>query len=222
MVQIGDGSFSRELCGGTHVRSTAEIGVFRLTAETSSAANVRRIEALTGPGAVGLLRSHDALLRDAGRLVRKRPEEVPAAIEDLQAKAKQAAKGAGSGPAVDVDVLAGQAVAVDGVQVLTAQLPPMDPKSLPDLADKLKGRLGDSVVVLGTAPEGRVALVAAVAQAVVDRGVRAGDVVKEAAQVVGGGGGGKPTMAQAGGKDPSKLGDALDRARAVVESALSA
>jgi alanyl-tRNA synthetase len=221
MVQIGDGAFSRELCGGTHVRSTAEIGVFRITAETSSAANVRRIEALTGPEGVALLRSGDAALREAATLVRKRPEEVPSAVADLQARLKEASKQGAAQAEVDVDRLAGEAIAVDGVNVVTAQLPPVDPKTLPDIADRLKGKLGDSVIVLGTAPEGRVALVAAVAQAVVDRGVRAGDIVKEAAQVVGGGGGGRPTMAQAGGKDPSKLGDALEKARAVVEAALT-
>jgi alanyl-tRNA synthetase len=220
VVQIGDGSFSRELCGGTHVRSTAEIGLLKITTETSSAANVRRIEAVTGPEGVALMRRHDALLSEAAALLRKRPEEVPAAIADLQQQAKAARKKAAAGPEVDLDALAAGAQAIDGVKVLTAELPPVDAKSLPDLADKLKGRLGDAVIVLGTAPEGRVALVAAVAQPVVDRGVRAGDIVKEAAQVVGGGGGGRPTMAQAGGKQPEKLGDALAAARAAIEAAL--
>ncbi|HWT91606.1 MAG TPA: alanine--tRNA ligase [Solirubrobacteraceae bacterium] len=225
MVQIGDGSYSRELCGGTHVRTTAEIGVFKLTAETSSAANVRRIEALTGAGAVAYFRAHDRLLSEAATLVRKRPEEVPAAIADLQAKAKAAKKASapgGAGSAVDVDQLVASAVAVDGgVKVLTAELPPTDPKALPDLADQLKSKLGEGVVVLGTVNEGRVGLIVAVPQELVGRGIKAGDIVKTAAQVVGGGGGGRPTMAQAGGKDPSKLGEALAAARAAVESALS-
>ena len=120
------------------------------------------------------------------------------------------------------DALLGSAIDVDGIKLLAAELPPLDAKTLPDLADRLKGRLGDSVVVLGTAPEGRVALVVTVAQSVVDRGVRAGDIVKQAAQVVGGGGGGRPTMAQAGGKDASKLPDALATARSAVEAALGA
>jgi alanyl-tRNA synthetase len=220
MVQIGDGSFSRELCGGTHVRSTAEIGLLKITSEGSTAANVRRIEAVTGPEGVALLRRHDALLTEAAALVRKRPEEVPSAVADLQAQAKAARKAAAAGPAVDVDKLVADAVAVDGVPVLTAALPPTDPKALPDLADKIKGKLGDGVVVLSTVNDGRVALVVAVAQPIVDRGVRAGDVVKAAAQVVGGGGGGRPTMAQAGGKDPERVDDALDAARAAVASAL--
>jgi alanyl-tRNA synthetase len=223
VVQIGDGSFSRELCGGTHVRTTAEIGAFRLTAETSSAANVRRIEALTGPEAVALLRRHDAVLGEAAALLRKRPEEVPEAVAALQqqAKAKRKAAAAGEGD-VDIDVLARDAVTVDGVDVLAVQLPPLDPKALPDIADRLKGRLGDaSAIVLGTAAEGRVALVVAVAPGAVARGVKAGQVVKQAAQVVGGGGGGRDTMAQAGGRDAERLPEALEAARAAIAGALS-
>ena len=222
MVQIGDGSFSRELCGGTQVRSTAEIGVFKLTAETSSAANVRRIEALTGPEAVALLRSHDALLRDAATLVRKRPEEVVSAVADLQKQAKEARKQSAA-PALDADSLAGQAVDVDGARVLTMVVEGVtDAKVLMDLTDRVKGKLGDSaVIVLGAGGEGRVSLVAAVTPALVERGVKAGDIVKAAAAVVGGGGGGKPTMAQAGGKDPSKLPAALETARGAIETALS-
>jgi len=222
MVQIGDGSFSRELCGGTHVRSTAEIGVFKLTAETSSAANVRRIEALTGPEAVALLRSHDTLLREAGTLLRKRPEEVVQAVEALQKQAKEARKG-GGGPEVDLGQLVASAVDVDGARVLVGTVAVTDPKTLPDLADRAKGKLGDdAVIVLGAAGEGRVSLVAAVSPSLVQRGLKAGDIVKAAAQVVGGGGGGKPTMAQAGGKDPSKLDDALATARGAIEAALGA
>src|SRR3954451_10714666 len=100
MVEVGDGSFSRELCGGTHVRSTAGIGLFRVTQETSSAANVRRIEAVTGPEGVRLLRAHDELLREASRLLRTTPEDVPDKLADLQAKAKAAAKGAVGGASV--------------------------------------------------------------------------------------------------------------------------
>jgi alanyl-tRNA synthetase len=221
VVQIGDGSFSRELCGGTHVRSTAEIGVFKLVSESSSAANVRRIEALTGPAGVALLRRSDALLREAAALLRKRPEEAPAAIADLQAKAKDARR-AEAEPSVDPAALAARAATVDGAQVLAEQLPPTDPKALPDLADRVKGKLGDAAIVLGTANEGRVALIVSVSPSLVERGVRAGQIVKTAAQVVGGGGGGRDTMAQAGGRDPSKLPEALDAAREAIAAALGA
>jgi alanyl-tRNA synthetase len=222
VVQIGDGSFSRELCGGTHVRSTAEIGVLRITTETSSAANVRRVEALTGPAGVALLRRHDTLLSEAAAQVRKRPEEVPAAVADLQEQARAQRKAAAGEADVDIDILARDAVTVGGVTVVAAQLPPVDPKSLPDIADRVKGRLGEaSAVVLATVGEGRVALVAAVAPAAVERGVKAGQVVKQAAQVVGGGGGGRDTMAQAGGRDPGRLPEALEAARAAIAGALS-
>ncbi len=221
VVQVGDGSWSRELCGGTHVRSTAEIGVFKLVGESSSAANVRRIEALTGPAGVALLRREDALLREAAALLRKRPEEVPSAIGDLQAKAKQQKSGP-SDHGIDFAALVDGAEVVGQVKVLTQQLPPTDPKALPDLADRVKGQLGESAVVLGTANEGRVALVVAVSPALIARGVKAGQIVKTAAEVVGGGGGGKDTMAQAGGRDPSKLPEALTAAREAIAAALGA
>jgi len=223
MVEVGDGSFSRELCGGTHVRSTAEIGVFRVTTETSSAANVRRIEAVTGPEAVRLLRRHDDLLREASQLLRTTPDDVPDKLSDLQAKAKAAAKGAasGGGAVVDVDSLLGEAEAFDGARVLTARVPgAVDQKALLDVLDRVKPKLGDAAVVLGATGDGKVSLVASVAPALVQRGLHAGEIVKLAAQVTGGGGGGRETMAQAGGRDPAKLDEALGVAREAIERAL--
>ena len=219
MVEVGDGSHSRELCGGTHVRSTAEIGVLKITTETSSAANVRRIEAVTGPEAVALLRRHDGVLREAAATLRKRPEEVAEAVVELRDRAKQAQK-ASAAPAADVDL--SSAVQVDGASVLVASVPGVDPKSLVAAADRAKGQLGEAAAVfLGSAGEGRVSLVAAVSPALVERGVKAGELVKVAAPIVGGGGGGRDTMAQAGGKDPSKLDEALAAARSAIEAALS-
>jgi len=224
MVEVGDGQWSRELCGGTHVRSTAEIGVVRITSESSSAANVRRIEALTGPAAVGLLREHDRLLAEAATLLRTTPENVPAVVaarERARRELERAARSGGGGAAPDVGALAERAARVDGVRVLAETAPVSEPRALVELADKVKNALGDAVVVLGAAGEDRVHLVAAVTPAVVERGVKAGDVVRAAAQVVGGGGGGRDTMAQAGGRDPAKLPDALAAARAAIERALS-
>jgi alanyl-tRNA synthetase len=223
MVEVGDGSYSRELCGGTHVRSTAEIGLFKLTSEGSSAANVRRVEALTGPAAVALLRHHDELLARAADAARSSVEDVPARVSDLQAQLKEARKRP-SGPNGQLDSaeLAGRAVEIAGAAVLAEAVPGADPKALMDLADRVKGKLGDAAVVLGSAGDARVHLVAAVAPALVQRGVKAGAVVKAAAQVAGGGGGGRDTMAQAGGRDPDKLPDALAAARAAIEAALGA
>jgi alanyl-tRNA synthetase len=222
MVEIGDGTYSRELCGGTHVRSTAEIGVFKIISEGSSASNVRRIEAVTGPEAVALLRGHDDLLRESAAAARTEPERLPEAIEALRAEAKAAAKAQAAGSAPDAGALAERAAQVDGAVVLAEVVEAPDAKALMDIADRVKGRLGESAaIVLGTAVDGRVHLVAAVTPALVERGVRAGEVVKIAAQVAGGGGGGRDTMAQAGGRDPEKLPEAIEAARAAIVQSLS-
>jgi alanyl-tRNA synthetase len=206
MVSVGDGSWSRELCGGTHVRSTAEIGVLKITTETSSAANVRRIEAVTGPVAVRLLLEHD-------RLLVERDAELAAARKAAKKQQKQAA------PTVDVDV--DLAVAVDGVKVLIAEAK-ADAKALPGVADKALGKLGESaVVVLAAAGDGKVALVVTATPAAVQRGIHSGELVQTAAEIVGGGGGGRDTMARAGGRDPAKLPEALDAARAAIDAALA-
>ncbi len=224
MVEVGDGSFSRELCGGTHVHSTSEIGLFKLVSETSSAANVRRIEALTGPAAVELLRTHDRILSDAAGTLRVPPERVGTAVGELRDRAKQleqAARRGGAGGAIDVEALAARAEDRDGARVLIATVEAVDGKALLEVADRLKAKLPDAAIVLGSTVEGRVDLIAGVAPSLVARGVRAGEIVKVAAAVVGGGGGGRDTLARAGGRDPSKLPDALAAAREAIESALS-
>jgi alanyl-tRNA synthetase len=227
MVQIGEGEYSRELCGGTHVRATAEIGVFKILSETSSAANVRRIEAVTGPEAATLLRDHDRLLAQIGSELRVRVDEAPAAVSTLAAERKRLEKelagaGSGDGAGADLDALAARSEEVAGAPVLAVAVQARDAKELLELADRAKGRLGDGAVLLGTVADGRVHLVATVAPALVERGVRAGAVVKAAAEVVGGGGGGKDTMAQAGGREPDKLDDAIAAGRAAIASALGA
>jgi alanyl-tRNA synthetase len=227
MVEIGQGEYSRELCGGTHVANTAEIGVFRVTGETSSAANVRRIEALTGPAAVELLREHDHELQAVAATLRTRPEQVAGAVVEHEAERKQlrklARESGGANGAIDLDTLAADAERIDGATILAATVSVPDAKALLGVVDRLRGKLeGDSVVVLGAAIDGRVSLVVSVAPTLVGRGLKAGEIVKAAAQVVGGGGGGRDTMAQAGGRDPQKLGEALAVARGAIESALSA
>jgi len=222
MVSVGDGSFSRELCGGTHVRSTAEIGLFKITSEGSSASNVRRIEAVTGPAAVTLVREHDALLTQSADALRTPVDQVPAAIAGLQSKLKAAEKARASGNgAVDAAAIAAGAQDVGGARVLVATVEGVGGKPLLELADRVKGQVGeDAAVVLGSAVEGKVFLVALVTPSLVERGVQAGAVIKTAAQITGGGGGGRDTAAQAGGKDPAKLGEALDAARDAITTAL--
>jgi alanyl-tRNA synthetase len=221
MVEVGDGSWSRELCGGTHVRSTAEIGMFKLTTETSSAANVRRIEAVTGPVAVRLLRRHDQLLGEAAGLLKTSPENVPDVVADRERKRRELEKQLKAGARAEVSVAADAVEQIDGVKVVLQTASVDDPKAMPDVADRLRNQLGDpAVVVLGADTGGRVSLLVAATPGAVERGVRAGAIVKAAAQVVGGGGGGRDSLAQAGGRDPEKLADALATARAEIAKAL--
>ena len=224
MVEVGDGSFSRELCGGTHVRTTSEIGLFKILSETSSAANVRRIEAVTGPEAVKLMRHHDHALTQASETLRVPPERVPEAVAELRTRVRELEKAVRQGTAgngsIDFDALLRSASELDGARVLVASVQHVDSKALLDLADRLKAKLGDAAIVLATAGEDRVDLVASVAPALVERGLRAGDIVKVAAAAVGGGGGGRDTLARAGGRDVDKLPEAIAAARVAIESAL--
>jgi len=223
MVEVGDGSFSRELCGGTHVHNTAEIGLFKIVGEGSSAANMRRIEALTGPAGVELMRRHDQVLSEAGRVLRVPPDTVADAATELRGRLRELERAARQGPtrdAVDVDQLAARAVELDGALLLVTEVEALDGKALLDVADRLKNKLGDAAIVLGSAGENRVDLVASVAPGLVARGVKAGEIVKLAAAEVGGGGGGRDTLARAGGRDPSGLPRAFEVARSAIESAL--
>jgi alanyl-tRNA synthetase len=226
MVEVGDGSFSRELCGGTHVRSTSEIGLFKVLSETSNAANVRRIEAVTGPVAVELMRRHDRALADVAETLRVPAERVPQAASDLRARVRELERtvrrdSAFGNGAIDVEQLASGARDVGGARVLVAAVQAVDGKALLELTDRLKGKLGDAAIVLASAGEDRVELIASVAPSLVARGVRAGEIVKVAAAAVGGGGGGRDTFARAGGRDAARLPDAIEAAREAIEAVLS-
>jgi len=219
MVEIED--VSRELCGGTHVASSAEIGLFHLTNETSSASNVRRVEAVTGPGGVDLFRRRTRELAELASMLRVPEHEVVSAVEKLQRQVREAQ----ARPRQDVRALAESLVAeaeeMAGIRVVARVVEAPDAKALLELSDRVKQTLGDSAVVLGTAVDGRVHLVANFADAAVARGLKAGDVVRVAAQAAGGGGGGRDSMAQAGGRDPEKLPEAIAAARLAIERGLS-
>jgi alanyl-tRNA synthetase len=205
------------------VQRTAEIGLFKITTESSSAANVRRIEALTGPVAVELMRRHDSALNRAAQELRVTPEAVPDALAELRARVDELERSRSSsqdGGGVEVDQLAASAVELDGAQVLVAIVPVGDGKALLEVADRLKGKLGDAVIVLASAGQDRVDLVASVSPSLVTRGVRAGEIVKVAAAAVGGGGGGRDTLARAGGRDVEQLPAAIEAARVAIETAL--
>jgi alanyl-tRNA synthetase len=222
MVEI-DG-VSRELCGGTHVANTAEIGVFKVTQETSSAANVRRIEAISGPAAIDYFRERDAALREVGELLGNAQDPVAGArraAEGLKEASAGAQKAQGEALGEEAKRLAGEAFEAGGVKVLVAGTEIADQKSLLDVANRLQSSLGDPVVqVLGGGDGEKVALVALASPGAVAKGLSAAELVRTAAAVVGGGGGGREDMAQAGGRDPSKLGDALAAARELIDGKL--
>ncbi|HYN90978.1 MAG TPA: alanine--tRNA ligase [Thermoleophilaceae bacterium] len=219
MVEIE--GVSRELCGGTHVSATSEIGLFHVTAETSSASNVRRIEAVTGPEAARLFQERTQRLNEIAARLKVPEHELVNAVERLSERVKELERKPKGGPdrGAQEELVAG-AEEIGGIRVVVRAVDGMDANALRELSDAVRQKLGDSAVVLGSADDGRVHLVANVAPSAVERGVRAGEVVRAAAQVAGGGGGGRDTMAQAGGRDPEKLPEALATARAEIEKAL--
>ncbi len=216
--------FSKELCGGTHVPATGTIGLFKIVSEAGIAAGVRRLEAVTGAGALFRFRSDEQLLDTIQEEFRIGRPEIPALLEKMQAQIRELQRQIGQ-LKVQVaranlgDVLA-QARQVKGVKVLAFVLPGADRTALREIADDLKGRLGSGIIVLGTSQEGKVALIAMVTEDLAKR-APAGKIIKEIAPLVGGSGGGKPELAEAGGKDSSRLADAIERTYAIVEALLA-
>ena len=223
MVEVDE--VSRELCGGTHVASTAECGIFVITSEGSSAANVRRIEALTGPAAIDWFRERSLALQQAGAVLGSSDDPVAAAeraarrLEEFEQKVAAAgreAAGEEAGRLVD------EARDVGGIKVVAARSAVTDQRALMELGAQVRDKLGDAAVVLGSTAGEKVALVALASKKAVEKGLSAKTIVGEAATVVGGGGGGRDDAAQAGGRDPAKLDDALEAARAAIAAGLGA
>jgi alanyl-tRNA synthetase len=215
---------SRELCGGTHVANTAEIGIFKVSAEGSSAANVRRIEAITGPAAIDFFRDRDAALREAGELLGN-PQDPVAAARRAAERLKEAGAGAEQAQrqalGEEAKRLAGTATEIGGVHIVVAATELADQKSLLDVANRIQSTLGGDVAqVLGGGDGEKVALVSLATPGAIEKGLSAAELVRTAAAVVGGGGGGRDDMAQAGGRDPAKLDEALAAGRALIEGKL--
>jgi alanyl-tRNA synthetase len=220
MVEIEE--VSRELCGGTHVDSTASIGLFHLTAETSSAANVRRIEAVTGPAGLDLFRRRTEEFREIASLLRVPEDQVTVAVRKMQDQLKELRKRpAAQADSGEADRLAAAATEVGGIKIVSEPANLADPRALTEVSNQVRQKLGDAAVVLGVAADDRVQIVVNLAPSVVERGIKAGEIVKLAAQAVGGGGGGRDNLAQAGGRDPEKLPEALATARVAIERALA-
>jgi alanyl-tRNA synthetase len=221
VVEVED--VSRELCGGTHVANTAEIGAFVIAGEGSSAANVRRIEALTGPAAVEWLQERAHELAEAGELLGSPQDPLAGARRAAERLATASAgdrEAAGQQLAEEATRLAAEAVEAGGLKLVVAPVPIVDQRALLELANRVQSSLGDTAIVLGGSADGKVGLVALFSLAAQERGLSAAAIIREAAQLVGGGGGGRDDMAQAGGKEPERLDEALAAARQAIEGRL--
>ena len=219
VVNMGD--FSIEFCGGTHVSNTSEIMAFKILSETGVAAGVRRIEALTSEGLMNYYNDLEEKLKNAAHLLKTTPDSLAdkithmmsenkslhSEVESLKSKMAQDAVG---------DVM-DQVKEVKGVKLLAAEVDGVDMNGLRDLGDQLKEKLGEGVVVLASANDGKVSLMATATDGAMKAGAHAGNLVKGIAGCVGGGGGGRPNMAQAGGKNPAGIKDALEKAAEVLE-----
>ena len=219
VLKLGD--FSTELCGGTHVGRSGDIGLFKIVSEGGIAAGVRRIEAVTGQGALDVVKANEAVLREVAGLVKAGKDDVPAKVEqliertralerELTALRRKLASGGGR------DILQ-EAQVVNGIKVLAARLDGADARALREMADQLKSKLGSGVVVLGAVEGDKVFLVASVTPDLAGR-LKAGELIKPVAELVGGRGGGRPDFAQAGGTKP----DQVDAALALVPSLVAA
>ena len=225
VVRVVDmGGYSIELCGGAHLKNTAQVGSFKILSENGVAAGVRRIEAVTGREALKHYQAQEDEIKEICRLVKSTPDKLLARLEQLLAEQKETAKeleklkAKMAGGAADE--MLNSKVEIGGVAVLAAEVKDMDGNALRTMGDQLKQKLGSGVVVLASGKDGKVNLMAMATDDVVKKGVHAGNIIKAAAAVCGGGGGGRPNMAQAGGKDASKIADALEKAKAVVAEQL--
>lgn len=221
---VSAGEFSKELCGGTHLDNTGQVGLFKIIAEESVAAGTRRITALTGPAALEQVRRSEAVVAKTSAILRIPAEEIPARVEALSKEVRQLKKQVAAGPKggpVSIEQLIAEAGQVAGARVVVAEIPEATPQALRDIVDQLRRKAAPVAVLLGSRQEGgKVLLVAGVSRDLIDKGAHAGKWVAVAANEVGGGGGGKPDMAQAGGKDADKLPQALEAAQQAIAAQL--
>ncbi len=220
VVSMGD--FSKELCGGTHVANTSAITAFKIVSESGIAAGVRRIEALTGAGVFAYYKEQEAKLSEAAKLLKTTPASVTEKIRHLLTEMKamqseiEALKSKAAKDALG-DVM-DQVREIKGVKVLASKIEGVDMNGLRDLGDQLKEKLGEGVVLLASVTDGKVSLMATATDGAIKAGAHAGNLIKAVASIVGGGGGGRPNMAQAGGKNPAGVDEAIAKAAEVIEN----
>ncbi|HZT44001.1 MAG TPA: alanine--tRNA ligase [Chthonomonadaceae bacterium] len=212
--------FSLELCGGTHLSHTSQVGLFEIISETGVAAGVRRIEAVTGAGAYAYVRRQEAMLGEIASLLKANPSDAVTAVErlieqrrELERQNRQLKASGGAAQAVDLTPQD-----VHGIPVIVRRVDGADAEALANLADRAAQQHHSAVIVLGTANDGKVSLTAKVSKDLVEKGLHAGNLVREVARITGGGGGGRPDFAQAGGRDPNKLQEALDAVPQLIEA----
>jgi len=219
---VSAGTYSIELCGGIHVGNTAEIGLFKIVSESGIGAGTRRIEAVTGAGAYRVMNQHLETLEQAAAVLKTKTTEVPVRIEALQQQLRETERANESLQAklanIEAASLKDDVEEINGVRVLAKRVDVSDMDALRGMMDELKSSLGSAIIVLGSAQGEKVNLVASVSKDLIDQGYHAGKLIKEVATRCGGGGGGRPDIAQAGGKDASKLEEALAYASQYVQS----
>ncbi|MGI6685001.1 MAG: alanine--tRNA ligase [Bacillota bacterium] len=223
VVKVGD--YSMELCGGTHCRTTGEIGLVKILSEAGIGAGLRRIEAVTGHNARALFKEQENLLKETAQVLKTIPQEVAKKAHAVMAELK--------GKEKEIEILQGKMAKqasgdvldkvekVAGVNVVVAEVLASDMNALRSMSDLIKDKLKSGVIVLGAVAQDKVNFVAMVTPDLKDKGLHAGNILKETAKVAGGGGGGRPDMAQAGGKNPEMLQEALDKARQVIKAQLA-
>ncbi len=220
VVQVGD--YSLELCGGCHVRNSGEIGLFKIVSESSIGAGVRRIEAVTGKHAYEYLNGQLTALKPLAKELKSTLLGIPQKVEGLQITIKELQKENESLKAklnhIEAKNLADRLETVDGISLLRVNVWPMDMKSLRNILDDLKTKVNSGILVLASAQDEKVNLVVSVSDDLIQKGFHAGQLIKELAGKVGGGGGGRPDMAQAGGKEPEKIQDALNYVTEYIKS----
>lgn len=220
VVSVGD--FSKELCGGTHVKNSGEIGVIKIVSEAGVAAGIRRIEAVTGSNAITFMEEKDNVLKEAASSLKCAEKDILTKIHaqtlELKDKEKEIIdlrlKLTGSA----VDELLNNVSEINGVKFIAASLKDIDADSLRGLADKLRDKIGDGVIVLGSSMGDKVQFVAMATKNAINKGVHCGKIVKEISAMAGGGGGGRPDMAQAGGKLPEKLQDSINKVQEILDT----
>jgi alanyl-tRNA synthetase len=225
VVEIGEPTISKELCGGTHVKSTGEIGLLIITGESSIGTGLRRIEAATGRAAESLVEQRFSVLQSVSRETGSLPEKVLGKVKslarELEVERQRSLSLEKELSRKAIESLVEQTEAVDGVTVLVAKVSSLSMPVLREMGDMLRARLGSAIVVLATAYGGKPSFLAMVTPDLAAKGFHAGNIVKQMAEVTGGGGGGKASMAQAGGRDIARIDEALNSVKSIVASQIS-